>query len=177
MPPKGAEIVDGTGKFLIPGLWNNDLHGVSYDDAKSHLSELVAYGITTVRDMGASFGRHRTASRCYCVGSARWAAFCLLRVADGRPSSHTDAAHRRSVQREAAHDEVRSLKQHKVDYVEVDTSLSPELLRGDCRRGETPRPSSGWSHTGWGCDRGTTALMRRAAAHFIANSIFLSRQV
>jgi hypothetical protein len=26
-----------------------------------------------------------------------------------------------------AHDEVKSLKQHKVDYVEVDTSLSPEL--------------------------------------------------
>lgn len=52
-PPTGAEIVDGTGKFLIPGLWNNDLHGVSYNDAKSHVPELVSYGITTVRDMGA----------------------------------------------------------------------------------------------------------------------------
>src|SRR5690349_7885538 len=24
--PKRTRIIDGTGKFLIPGLWNNDLH-------------------------------------------------------------------------------------------------------------------------------------------------------
>ena len=26
--PADATIIDGTGKFLIPGLWNNDLHSV-----------------------------------------------------------------------------------------------------------------------------------------------------
>src|ERR1700729_1229379 len=48
--PVDARIVDGTGKFLIPGLWNNDLHGPAYGDAKASLLSLVSYGVTTVRD-------------------------------------------------------------------------------------------------------------------------------
>jgi len=52
-PPTGTKVIDGVGKFLIPGLWNNDLHGPAYGDAKPQLEELVSYGITTVRDMGA----------------------------------------------------------------------------------------------------------------------------
>jgi hypothetical protein len=46
---RSKEIIDGTGKFLIPGLWSTGLHG-SYEDAVSYFSELVSYGITTVRD-------------------------------------------------------------------------------------------------------------------------------
>ena len=45
--PLGARVVNGSGKFLIPGLW--DMH--------VHLNEralpiLLRYGITGVRDMG-----------------------------------------------------------------------------------------------------------------------------
>jgi imidazolonepropionase-like amidohydrolase len=44
---KGAEVIDGTGKTLLPGLW--DMH--------SHLGRLSAFlniaaGVTTVRDLG-----------------------------------------------------------------------------------------------------------------------------
>src|SRR5215470_1752450 len=50
-PPKGALVVDGKGKFLIPGLW--DMH-VHLTDAKiSALPALVANGVTGVRDMGS----------------------------------------------------------------------------------------------------------------------------
>src|ERR1700744_3609626 len=52
--PAAARVVDGKGKFLIPGLWNNDLHGPAYGDAKAPLLSLVSYGVTTVRDMGAA---------------------------------------------------------------------------------------------------------------------------
>jgi imidazolonepropionase-like amidohydrolase len=51
--PADATTIDGTGKFLIPGLWNNDLHSVSYDDARRHLGDLLLNGVTTVRDMGS----------------------------------------------------------------------------------------------------------------------------
>ena len=56
-PPKGARIIDASGKFLIPGLWDMHVHiaGVSADPAWSKsviLPELIAYGITGVRDMG-----------------------------------------------------------------------------------------------------------------------------
>jgi imidazolonepropionase-like amidohydrolase len=125
-PKRATAIVDGTGKFLIPGLWNNDLHG-SYEDAKSHFSELVSYGITTVRDMGAPLDdivRLRDAtSSGVLIGPRVFIAGPLLEgpipiqmrlIADLFSESQ-------------AREEVRSLKQHKVDYVEVDATLTPEL--------------------------------------------------
>jgi imidazolonepropionase-like amidohydrolase len=49
--PSGAEIVDGRGKFLIPGLWDMHVH-LSYARV-SALPALVANGVTNVRDMGS----------------------------------------------------------------------------------------------------------------------------
>ncbi len=54
-PP--TQIIDGSGKFLIPGLWDMHVHlaGVSADPAWSKqvlLPLLLANGITGVRDMG-----------------------------------------------------------------------------------------------------------------------------
>ena len=56
-PPPGARVIDGRGKFLIPGLCDMHVHiaGVSADPKWSKatlLPLLVANGITTVRDMG-----------------------------------------------------------------------------------------------------------------------------
>ena len=48
--PDGATIVDGSGKFLIPGLWDMHVH-LSKAGAGS-LPLLVAHGVTSVRDMG-----------------------------------------------------------------------------------------------------------------------------
>ena len=45
--PKTARIVSGTGRFLIPGLWDMHVHLTERD-----LPALVAYGVTGVRDMG-----------------------------------------------------------------------------------------------------------------------------
>ncbi len=47
-PPKGAEIVDGSGKFLIPGLW--DMH-VHLGSPEIFFPLLVTNGITGVREM------------------------------------------------------------------------------------------------------------------------------
>ncbi len=49
--PKGAEVVDGTGKFLIPGLWDMHAHLANQD----FLPLYVANGVTGVRDMHAFF--------------------------------------------------------------------------------------------------------------------------
>jgi imidazolonepropionase-like amidohydrolase len=56
-PPSHTQIIDGSDKFLIPGLWDMHVHlaGVSADPAWSNqvlLSLLLANGITGVRDMG-----------------------------------------------------------------------------------------------------------------------------
>lgn len=45
--PNGVEVVDGRGKYLIPGLWDMHVHLDSTD-----LLALVRFGITGARDMG-----------------------------------------------------------------------------------------------------------------------------
>jgi imidazolonepropionase-like amidohydrolase len=54
--PKAARIVDATGKFLIPGLWDMHVHTIFGDwlpkDEKIILPLFVANGVTGVRDMG-----------------------------------------------------------------------------------------------------------------------------
>jgi len=51
--PPGATIVDGRGKFLIPGLWDMHVH-LSWTTA-SALPVLIANGVTSVRDLGSRF--------------------------------------------------------------------------------------------------------------------------
>lgn len=44
-------IIDGRGKYLIPGLWDSHVHTLELSD-RLHFPLLRAYGITTVRNMG-----------------------------------------------------------------------------------------------------------------------------
>ena len=50
--PKDAEIVNARGKFLIPGLWDMHIHSGGYENGKKYFPNLIAHGITGVRDMG-----------------------------------------------------------------------------------------------------------------------------
>lgn len=52
--PQGTQVVDATGKYLIPGLWDMHVH-LSWTTA-SALPVLVANGVTGVRDMGGRLG-------------------------------------------------------------------------------------------------------------------------
>jgi imidazolonepropionase-like amidohydrolase len=45
-----AEIIDGRGQYLIPGLW--DMHVHLQDLAFSNMDEFLRFGVTQVRDMG-----------------------------------------------------------------------------------------------------------------------------
>jgi imidazolonepropionase-like amidohydrolase len=48
--PVGAQVIDGRGKFMIPGLW--DMHTHLTDSRASALPALVATGVLYVRDAG-----------------------------------------------------------------------------------------------------------------------------
>jgi len=52
--PNGALKIDGSGKFLIPGIWDTHVHAL-FNDINRTLPFLVANGITAVRDMASSF--------------------------------------------------------------------------------------------------------------------------
>jgi imidazolonepropionase-like amidohydrolase len=55
--PRTARIVDGTGRFLIPGLWDMHVHlfwngsNVGTNNAPTYFPMLLANGVTGVRDM------------------------------------------------------------------------------------------------------------------------------
>ena len=48
--PRGARVIDGQGKFLIPGLF--EMHAHTSKTRASALGLYVANGVTTVRDVG-----------------------------------------------------------------------------------------------------------------------------
>src|SRR5262245_9268527 len=50
-PSRDATVVDGGGKFLIPGLW--DMHAHTEATGESWLQLYVANGVTGIRDMGS----------------------------------------------------------------------------------------------------------------------------
>jgi hypothetical protein len=53
-PPKGAQTIDATGKFLIPGLWDMHVHALWTDDTPERVFPLfLANGVTGIRDMGS----------------------------------------------------------------------------------------------------------------------------
>ena len=53
--PTGARVVDGSGQFLIPGVW--DMHVHALRAAERALPLAVATGLTGVRDMGSTLAQ------------------------------------------------------------------------------------------------------------------------
>jgi hypothetical protein len=52
--PDGAQVIDASGKYIVPGLWDMHVHKV--DDAGLVAPLFVANGITSVRDMHGNLG-------------------------------------------------------------------------------------------------------------------------
>ena len=54
--PKNAQVIDGKGKFLIPGLWDMHVHTVIGSLPERFFPLFIANGVTGVRDMAADLG-------------------------------------------------------------------------------------------------------------------------
>ncbi|MGI8400037.1 MAG: amidohydrolase family protein [Gemmatimonadaceae bacterium] len=50
--PSDARLIDGRGKFLIPGLWDMHVHGFMYLFSEFAGPLMIANGVTGARDMG-----------------------------------------------------------------------------------------------------------------------------
>ncbi|HET6668610.1 MAG TPA: amidohydrolase family protein [Pyrinomonadaceae bacterium] len=53
--PKGAQVVDATGKFLIPGLWDMHVHALYPGRPEFFFPLMIANGVTGVREMASAF--------------------------------------------------------------------------------------------------------------------------
>ena len=121
--PQGAMRLDGTGKFLVPGLW--DMHAHHQATGPESLDLFLANGVVGTRDMGADVEfilplRDRI-NRGELSGPEIVAAGPIL---DDRP---TDWPFRRRITNaEEARDAVRSLKNRGVDFIKVHDSTPRE---------------------------------------------------
>jgi imidazolonepropionase-like amidohydrolase len=129
-PRNGEIVVDGRGKFLIPGLWDMHTHiaGVSAKPEWSKqvlLPLLVANGITGIRDMGGDLDAleswRREIENGQLTGPLIVAAGPMLLPARraGAPAAPVDPAVLRVGSPDEARASVDSLKKRGADFVKV----------------------------------------------------------
>src|SRR5437868_294588 len=128
-PPASAEIVEGAGKFLIPGLWDMHAHiAVARPTAApEYLALFLANGVTGVREMHAFFPNMIFSLR-KAIESGKLAGPRIVAAGamiDGpRPTSGgalvaTDAGQGRAA--------VQSLKKRGADFIKVHSKLPRDV--------------------------------------------------
>jgi len=123
--PKGALVVNATGKFLIPGLW--DMHGHLTDATDSAFPLLIMNGFTGVRDMGGDLDQ-----------IDRWRAEIqqgkrigphIIRAGPFVDGPKEGVSNRLTVRTpEEARQAVRQLKAKGVDFIKVHNALPPDAF-------------------------------------------------
>lgn len=66
--PRGARVVDATGKFVIPGMWDMHMHA-DVPGGRALLPLYVAHGVTGVRDMNGRLAVLRGLQRDVAAGT------------------------------------------------------------------------------------------------------------
>src|SRR5688572_7539363 len=118
--PAGARLIDGGGKFLIPGLW--DMHGHLTDAGEGALAQLIENGVTGVRDMGGDLELvrrwRREIERGMRIGPHIVAAGPML---DGPTKAQWHVVANNEAEARAV---VRSNRQRGADFLKIHTNLS-----------------------------------------------------
>lgn len=68
--PAGAHIVDATGRYVLPGLWDMHAHVRTPTARSVELPLLLANGVTGIREMGSDC-KDTTATGDICIGDLR----------------------------------------------------------------------------------------------------------
>ena len=124
---RGARIVDGRGKYLIPGLWDMHVHlSFPVGAAQIFLPVMVANGVLGARDMHSFLLPILSLKRAVASGTQIGPRLFVAGTADDGPNSYLPAA--RVVRTpEEARTAVRELKAAGVDFIKVYSSLPKDL--------------------------------------------------
>jgi len=132
--PNVAATIDGTGKYLIPGLWDFHVH-LTYDDrfTEAMPALFLSYGITSVRDTGGLMHKvmpvvekmradDAIAPRVFFAGPLLDGNFVVY-DGDGRPEigvQNSTPADARAM--------ITSLKEQGVDFIKIYEMVSPDVF-------------------------------------------------
>ena len=128
--PEGAEVVDASGRYVVPGLWDAHVHSAA--SVSWHFPLLVAHGITSVRNMHTTVD---TALELTSAISRRISSGQLLGprflangpIIDGPPPAWPGAV--TAATPEEGRAAVDSLASGGADFIKVYDNLSPETYR------------------------------------------------
>ncbi len=130
--PKYAQTIDGSGKFLIPGLWDMHVHMFYEGVPETYFPLFVANGVVGVRDMNGDFPIRRinlirdSIASGKLVGPRIYASGQLI---DGpRPARALGSNVISVATLDEAHRAVRSLKGQGADFIKVYNRLDEEQL-------------------------------------------------
>ena len=129
-----ARTIDGTGKFLIPGLWDFHVH-LTYDDRFTDVMPalFLSYGITSVRDTGGLMHKlapvvekmrsdDAVAPRVFFAGPLLDGAFVVY---DGESRPELGI---RNATPEDARAAIRGLQAQGVDFIKIYEMVSPDVF-------------------------------------------------
>jgi imidazolonepropionase-like amidohydrolase len=121
----GTRVIDGTGKFLIPGLW--DMHGHLTDATADAFPLLIMNGVTGVRDVGGDLtqiDRWRAE-----IESGTRVGPHIVRAGPFVDGPKQGARNRLTVRTpEEARQAVRQLKAKGVDFIKVHNKLTRDAF-------------------------------------------------
>lgn len=121
-PPPGAEIVDLTGKALMPGLWDMHAH---LGDADGLLN--IASGVTTVRDVGNDPDRVDDYKRRWDEGSAIGPRVIRFGFIEGRNEKAASSKVTAETEEEARA-AVALFAERGYEGIKIYNSMRPELV-------------------------------------------------
>src|SRR5256714_84417 len=123
----GATVVNGRGKYLIPGLWDMHVHlSFPAGAAQIFLPVMVANGVLGARDMHSFLSTIVSLKHAVAAGSQMGPRLFIAGTAVDGPNSYLPAA--RIVRTpDEARAAVRELKAAGVDFIKVYSSLPKDL--------------------------------------------------
>jgi imidazolonepropionase-like amidohydrolase len=124
--PKGATIIDGRGKTLLPGLWDMHAHYEQVEWGPIYL----AAGVTTVRDVGNEFEFIKTVRDAIKAGHGLGPRMLLAGIIDGDSRSALGVI--RANNAEEAREVVTRYKNAGFDQIKIYSSVKPDVLKAIC---------------------------------------------
>jgi imidazolonepropionase-like amidohydrolase len=138
--PKGARVVEGKGKFLIPGLWDMHIHTFFGDwvpgGKEVTLPLFIANGITGVRDMGSDLDPILAARRDVASGALLGPRMVVSGPMLDGPKSQFPAAIAIATPEEGRR-AVVMLKGRGVDFIKIQSYVPREAyfaIADECRK-------------------------------------------
>lgn len=129
--PAGAAVVDGEGRWLMPGLW--DMHAHWYDEAT--LPVFLAHGVTGLRQMRGYTGQYATRAKGI-EGSLRAPRMHLASPLVDGPTPASEPA-LKVADADSAREVVRLVARSRADFLKVYDQIPADAyraLRDEARR-------------------------------------------